>query len=187
MAGFMTAPGALRRALVGIAAAALAMAAVAGCGGGPEDDAAPVAPEIPSVPIAAPGDVVRAGPDTPAAVRRTLEGSRVIVIAFLVRGAADDDSVAASLREVRRTALGRRRVAFFVYTIGRDGGFGDLAEVLAVEQTPPVAVIGRNRRLISLWQGLVDADIIRQSIADARRTPPVRRGAPAPTVPAARP
>ncbi len=184
MAGLMTAPGARRRALVGVAAVAAALALAAGCAGDREDEAAPVAPELPSVPIAAPGEVVRAGPDTPAAVQRALAGSRVIVVAFLLRGVADDDSVGASLREVRRTGAARRGVVFFTYTIGRNGDFGDLAEVLAIEETPAVAVIGRNRRLINLWEGLVDADIIRQSIADARDTPPLRRGAPAPTLPA---
>ena len=94
-----------------------------------------MAPEIPSVPIASPGDVVRAGPDTPAAVRRALAGSRVIVIAFLVRGPADDDSVAVSLREVRGSPPARCGVAFFVFTIGKNSGFGDLPEVLAVEET----------------------------------------------------
>ena len=50
-----------------------------------------------------------------------------------------------------------------------------------------MAVIGRDRRLVNLWEGLVDADIIRQSIADARSTAPVPSGAPEPTVPAGSP
>jgi hypothetical protein len=119
-----------RAAIAG--ASALVLALAVGCGSDAEEEAAPVAPEIPSVPIASPGDVVRSGPDTPAAVRRALAGSRVIVIAFLVRAAVADDSVAVSLREVRGSPLARRGVAFFVFTIGKNSGFGDLPEVLAV-------------------------------------------------------
>lgn len=164
-----------------LGAAALAAAALfaAGCGGGDEQAAAPapapatapaaaVAPI--SAPAAAPGEPVRAGSSTPAPVARALAGTDVIVVAFLLPGAADDQAVAAALERVRGGRDGERGVTWFVYRVGRDRDFGGLADQLGVTGTPSVAVIARNRTLHNLWTGLVDADILRQSISDARAT-----------------
>lgn len=162
-----------------LGAATLAAAALfaAGCGGeeqaaAPAPVTAPAAAVAPiSAPAAAPGDPVRAGSSTPAPVARALAGSDVIVVAFLLPGAADDQAVAAALERVRRGRDGERGVTWFVYRVGRDRDFGGLADQLGVTGTPAVAVIARNRTLHNLWTGLVDADILRQSISDARATP----------------
>lgn len=163
-----------RRAIAAAAVAAGAVLLAAGCGGGGDDAQAPApaatAPAA-AVPVAvapaSPGQPVRAGASTPAPVAKALAGDGVVVVAFLVANAADDQSVAAALREVRSDARASAGVDYFVYTVGRDR-FGDLADLLGVTGTPAVAVIGRDRVLVNLWSGLVDAEILRQSVSDAR-------------------
>jgi hypothetical protein len=175
----------IRRRVIAAATAATALLIAAGCGGGGGDDAdapAPAAATAPAaaVPVAgapaAPGQPVRAGAATPAPVARALAGDGVVVVAFLVRNAADDQSVAAALREVRSDARASRGVDYFAYTVGTDD-FGDLADLLGVTGTPAVAVIGRDRTLVNLWTGLVDAEILRQSVSDARERAAANRGA----------
>lgn len=158
------------------AAAALVVAIAAGCGGS-SDDAAEVTPEVvtaepaPIFEPASPGDVVRPGSKTPPAVAKAIDGPQVVVVAFLLRGAADDDVVRQSLGSVRLSPVGRRGVRYFVYDVAAPPRFGDLPEVLGVTETPTVAVIGRDRTLTNRWVGLVDAAILRQSVADAKAAP----------------
>ncbi len=169
------------------AALAASCVLVAGCGGGgggsaesPEPAAtAPVANAAPvAVAAVGLGGTVTAGPTTPKPVAKALEGSGVVVVSFVVKGAADDDSVAAALSEVRSDARASKGVAFFTYTVGKDA-FGDLADRLGIAGTPSVAVIGRDRTLVNLWTGLVDAEILRQSVSDAADTVAANPGAPA--------
>lgn len=164
-----------RLAPLGAALAVSAALLVAGCGsGGDSADVAPAATApAAAVPVAvasvAPGQPVAAGPNTPKNVARALAGSKVVVVAFLVKGTADDDDVAAALRSVRGDARWTAGTQFFVYDVGKDT-FGDLADLLGATSTPAVAVIGRDRILTNMWTGLVDAEILRQSIADAADT-----------------
>jgi hypothetical protein len=163
-----------RRAIAAAAAAGAVLLAV-GCGGGGGDETQAPAPAATApaaaVPVAvapvSPGQPVRAGASTPAPVAKALAGDGVVVVAFLVPDAADDQSVAEALREVRSDPRAGSGVEYFVYTVGKDD-FGDLADLLGVTGTPSVAVIGRDRVLVNMWTGLVDAEILRQSVSDAR-------------------
>ena len=167
------------------AALAASAALLAGCGGGGDSaDALPpaaTAPAASAAPVAVAavglGGAVTAGPTTPKPVAKALAGSDVVVVSFVVKGVADDDSVVAAIAEVRSDARASADVAFFDYAVGNDK-FGDLADRLGVTGTPSVAVIGRDRTLINLWTGLVDADILRQSISDAADTAAAHPGAP---------
>ncbi len=173
-----------RRALAALALAGATATLATGCLGGGDDGSsdlppAGTAPAAVAAPVAvaavAPGGTVTAGPNTPKPVARALAGSRVVVVAFVVDGPADDARVRASLRAVQSERAGRS-VDFFVYRVGRDR-FGDLADLLGVTGTPAVAVIGRDRTLVNLWTGLTDAEILRQSISDAADRPAANRGA----------
>ncbi len=175
-----------RRALAALALAGATAILAAGCFGGGGDEAADVAPAgtapaVVAAPVAVaavpPGGTVAPGPNTPKDVARALAGSRVIVIAFLVKGPADDARVAASLRAVEASRTSRD-VEFFTYRVGKDK-FGDLADLLGVTGTPSIAVIGRDRVLANLWTGLTDAEILRQSISDAADTAAAHQGAAA--------
>jgi hypothetical protein len=166
-----------RRALGALALASATATLAAGCFGGGDGSSADVPPAATapaaaapvSVATVAPGGTVVAGPKTPKPVARALAGSKVVVVAFVVKGPADDASVAAALRAVQTDRGARSSARFFVYTVGKDS-FGDLADLLGVGGTPAVAVIGRDRTLVNLWTGLVDAEILRQSISDAADT-----------------
>lgn len=176
-----------RRALGALAAISATALLATGCLGGGDDASADLppaatAPAAIAAPVAvaptAPGGMVSAGPETPAPVARALAGTRVVVVAFLVNGPADDSNVAAALRSVRGDRGMAATTDFFVYRVGRDD-FGDLADRLGVTGTPSVAVIGRDRVLLNMWDGLTDAEILRQSISDAADTAAANRGAAA--------
>jgi len=166
-----------RRLTLAVALAATSALIATGCGGGGgggSDAELPVA-DIPTgtsaTPVAAapaaPGQPVRAGAATPKDVAKALAGSDVVVVAFLVEGVADDESVEDALATARASGRAASGVDWFTYRVGKDQ-FGDLADVLGVKGTPTVAVIGRDRILANLWAGLVDADILLQSISDAK-------------------
>jgi hypothetical protein len=173
-----------------VTAAAIAASVVllaSGCMGiGGGDDAgdaalpAATAPAAIAAPVAvAPatlGGPVRAGADTPKDVVAALKGGDVVVVAFLNAKAADDQAVAASLRAVQGDDVASANARFFAYRLGQDR-FGDLADLLGVEGTPSVAVIGRDRNLTNLFNGLVDAEILRQAVWDAGDTPAANPGA----------
>lgn len=174
------------RALCALALASAAAVLAAGCSGGGDESSAGTppagtAPAAVAAPVAVaavpPGGTVAPGPKTPKRVAKALAGSRVVVVAFLVDGPADDANVAAALRAVRGERLARQ-VDFFVYRVGKDK-FGDLADLLGVAGTPSIAVIGRDRTLVNLWTGLTDAEILRQSISDAADTAAANPGAAA--------
>lgn len=155
--------------------------ALAACGGGSDSAEAPAAapppalaelPDAPAQPVAV-GDTVDPGADTPAKVRAALDKSRdVVVIAFVLGGVADDERVAAAVEQASKGAPGRG-ARFFTYRVTGDrAGFGDLPDILQVDGTPAVAVIGRDRKLANLFTGLVDADIVRQAVASAKESQP---------------
>jgi hypothetical protein len=154
-----------RAAAAALVAAAL-LALGAGCGDEPsasvvtppQGEATPVV--IDPVTI---GGAVTAGPGTPAAVTRALAKDRILVIGFLIDGPADDTRVGQALDRVKSDG----RADVFVYGVGNSQGFGDLADLLGVKETPTVAVIGADGTLRNRFTGLVDAETLRQSIADA--------------------
>jgi hypothetical protein len=177
-----------------IAAAAVAGSVVllaSGCmgmGGGDEGAAGDAAPPSATAPaaVAAPvavapatlGGPVRAAANTPKDVAAALKGDDVVVVAFLNGKAADDAKVAQAVRDAQADSVVSDDTQFFVYTLGRKK-FGDLADVLGVEGTPSVAVIGRDRNLKNLFTGLIDGDILRQAIWDAADTAAAHIGDPA--------
>lgn len=173
----------LALALTG-ASSVLALGLVAGCGGGtaatavadPSANAAALA-SVPRVSRpTAPGDVVRPGPGTPKAVAQALTKGQAVVVAFLMPGVADDDAVRQALRTAKSSPVGRG-VKVFTYTLRDSKRFGDLPELLDVTITPSVIVIGRDRRMINLFRGLSDADLIRQAMSDAKSSAPGRASA----------
>ena len=156
-----------------------------GCMGGGDDAAdaslpAATAPAAAAAPVAVTaatlGGPVRAGASTPKDVVAALKGDDVVVIAFVVKNAADDQAVAAALAAVRSDSVAASQAKFFVYSIGTTP-FGDLADLLGIAGSPSVAVIGRDRNLTNLFPGLVDAEILRQAISDAADTPAANLGA----------
>ena len=155
-----------RAAIAALAAAAL-LALGSACGEDPSASVVTPPQGEPSPTVVNPvgvGGVVTPGPATPAAVTRALAKDEIIVIGFLIDGAAEDARVADALDRVE----GDGRAHVFVYGVGNSQGFGDLADLLGVTGTPTVAVIGADGTLRNRLTGLVDAEVLRQSVADAR-------------------
>lgn len=170
-------PGRRTRAALAVATAGLALA-LAACGGdgdaaGVDPAASPDVPAIAAAPVApAPsgpltqGDVVTPGKKTPAGVKAAL-GKRPVVLAFVYGRSRDEQAVRAAVGKVRASSTGTG-VAFFVYDVSKRGGFGDLTTRVAVTETPAVVVIGADGRVANLWTGLVDAEMLTQSVAAAK-------------------
>lgn len=172
--------GALAATCVSVLAIALS-----GCGGaGGVDPSAPgAAPATtPVVAAAGPsaaaptgplnqGDLVAPGAKTPKPVVAALKSGKPVVIAFLYGGAADEAVVGRAVSKVRRSVTGRG-VRYFVYDVSRNSGFGDLPTRLGVTETPCVAVIGRDARVVNIWTGLIDAEMLGESVASAKDTGP---------------
>lgn len=170
-----------RRGALALATATLGLA-VAGCGGGAGgvDPSAPAAGPTPTVAAVASaaatvpvgqGDEVTPGPKTPKAVKAALASGRPVVIGFLYGDTADEKLVGAAVRAASRTGTGRG-VDYFVYDVSRKSGFGDLPARLGITETPCVVVIGRDGRVVNVWTGLVDTDMLTQSIASAKESGP---------------
>lgn len=179
----------MRYRIVAAAVASSVVLLASGCMGGGGDSASgdaalpsATAPAAVATPVAvAPatlGGAVHAGPDTPKDVVAALKGNAVIVVAFLNGKAADDQKVAKAVRDAQADTVVSDGTRFFVYTLGKKK-FGDLADLLGVEGTPSVAIVGRDRNLTNLFTGLVDGDILRQAIWDAADTAAAHPGAPA--------
>jgi hypothetical protein len=158
----------VRRVLAAVACAA-AIAATAACGSGGDDSQDPVAQApattAPAVDVTAPvavGQKLMPGTATPDAVTRALASGDTVLLAFLANGPAEDGAVRVSLGRIH----GARDVRKFVYD-GAGHGAGDLVEALSVVETPTVAVVDGSGRISSRWVGLVDAEMMRQAIADA--------------------
>lgn len=172
--GFPPRRGARAALTVAAAGLALSLAACGGDGGAagvapaadpgvPAAAAAPVAP-APSGPLTQ-GDVVTPGKRTPAAVRKAL-GSRPVVLAFVYGRSRDEVAVRKAVAKVRASSTGSG-VAFFVYDVSTRG-FGDVTTRVAVTETPSVVVIGADGRVANVWTGLVDAEMLTQSVSAAK-------------------
>lgn len=163
-------------------AAALGATVLAGCGSDePEVVHVPAAAAPTLVPAATParvGEVVSATDRTPASVRAALAAGDAVVVGILMPGVADDESVQEAIADLRGRTSAAGDVSIFTFTLDKPRAFGDLPDVLDIDGTPSVAVIGRDNTLVNLWRGLVDADLLAQSVDDARdRTPVARRSA----------
>lgn len=168
-----------RALLTVLACGALAFAA--GCGGDGDSAGAgaattPAPAAAPAVPVRsgplAPGDAITPAADTPARVARALRTGRPVVIAFLLGGVADDDAVRAALRDVSTSGPTRRGVEYVIYDVASQRDFGDLPGLLDVTGTPTVVVVARDRTIVNVWTGLVDAEMLRQSVVQAQESAP---------------
>lgn len=164
-------------ALLAVPAAAAVMA-LGACGGGSSDTAS-ADPAAASTATAAAtagplvtGSVVTPGESTPRVVSRALKAGRPLVVTFVLGGVADDDAVRAAVREVSRRGPTARGVVYATYDVAARRDFGDLPNRLDITGTPTVVVIGRDGQVVNVWSGLVDADMLRQSVARAQEAVP---------------
>ena len=126
-----------------------------------------------SVAIAAPlspSDRVIPTDRTPGLATSILKSPNLVsVFSFTLPGAADDDAVATAVRSTARSSTAGPDLRIFMYTVTHPGRFGDLPEILNVEGSPSVIVV-RDGQVVARWLGLVDTQVIRQSIRDASKS-----------------
>ncbi len=117
------------------------------------------------------GDQVTPSKNTPAVVKSSLRSDGPVVIAFLLPGITEDEIVQKRLNTLRQNTK-FRDTKFIVYRITAKTNLGDLPTMFSVKYTPAVAVIQGDDKLANVWRGLVDEDIIAQSLIDARAAVP---------------
>lgn len=117
------------------------------------------------------GDVVAPSKETPAVIKTALQGDGPVVVAFLLPGITEDEIVQKRLNNLQRES-GFRDTKFVVYRITRKTKLGDLPGMFDVKYTPAVAVIQGDDKLSNVWRGMVDEDIIAESLIDARAAIP---------------
>ncbi len=117
------------------------------------------------------GDQVTPGKTTPAIIKTALRGNGPVVVAFLLPGITEDEIVQKRLTRLQRQGQ-FRDTKFVVYRITGTTKLGDLPGMFDLKYTPAVAVIQGDNKLSNVWRGLVDEDIIAQSLIDARGAVP---------------
>lgn len=108
---------------------------------------------------------------TPAAVKAALQGEHPVVVAFLLPGITEDEIVQKRLNNLQKEAK-FRDAKFVIYRVQKKTKLGDLPDRLDIRYTPAVAVFQSDDKLSNVWRGLVDEDIIAQSLLDARDAVP---------------
>ena len=117
------------------------------------------------------GDRVVVTTKTPPVVRRALNSGGPVVVAFLLPGMTEDEIVQKRLNSLQKEGK-FKDAKFVVFRITNGTRLGDLPTMFDVKYTPAVAVIQGDDRLSNVWRGLVDEDIIAQSLIDARAAVP---------------
>lgn len=131
-------------------------------------------------PVAVPVHVATATPagarvvtdaQTPAAVTDALRNQQIVVVAFVERGQADDDAVAAAVAGLASPQQAIAGVRYLVYDVNTGDRYGDLATLLGVTSTPSVVIIGSDGRIANTWTGYVDASVIAAALDAAIAAP----------------
>jgi hypothetical protein len=117
------------------------------------------------------GERVVPSKQTPAVVKSALQSRGPVVVAFLLPGITEDEIVQKRLNALQRNR-GFRDTKFIVYRITGKTKLGDLPAMFDIKYTPAVAVIQGDDKLSNVWRGMVDEDIIAQSLIDARNAVP---------------
>ncbi len=117
------------------------------------------------------GQPVVASAKTPPPVKRALAKGGPVVVAFLLPGMTEDEIVQKRLNNLQRQGK-FKDTTFIVYRITNSTRLGDLPTMFDVKYTPAVAVVQGDDKLSNVWRGLVDEDIIAQSLIDARAAVP---------------
>jgi hypothetical protein len=113
----------------------------------------------------APGKAPGAVAGLPVSLARAFAARKVVVLFFAGKG-GDDALTADSVRRVR--AASRRRVAVFMDKLSHLSDYRRVVEGLDVSQSPSIVLVGRDRRA-RLYEGYVDAESLRQYVADVAR------------------
>ena len=105
--------------------------------------------------------------ETPGFIKRPLHEKRGVILLVYVQGAADDDAMLASFREVKK--LYAADAAFYTFESQDVAKTGDLLTQLHATSPPLFAIIGPDGTVDELYTGWVDEKVMEQRVDDAVR------------------
>jgi len=129
-----------------------------------------------------PGEAIQLGKDAPASVKKALKANKPVVISFLLPNVTEDEIVRSRLAALQKRSK-YANTTFLTFRITSASDLGDLPDSLGVRSTPTVVVVQRDNKLSNTWRGLVDQEMIAQSIDDAQSAVPTAMSLPAHTGP----
>ncbi len=104
----------------------------------------------------------------PVAVSSALEAGKVVTLVFTRTGAADDVATRRSVRELRKSFSGNRRVVIIEDSINSVADYRLVLAGVGVSQSPSILVLRKDRQP-RLLEGYIDEGSLRQHVADALR------------------
>lgn len=126
---------------------------------------------VSSVGALGPGEKLPTDKKMPPAVTNALKGKTPVVVAFLLPGITEDNIVLQRLRDLHKDRK-FSDTKVLIYKVTPESKLYELPETLDMTSTPLVAVFQSDGKLSNTWRGLVDKDLIAQSVIDARRDVP---------------
>jgi hypothetical protein len=105
--------------------------------------------------------------DTPGFIKRPLHEKRGVILLVYVQGAADDEAMLASFREVEK--MYAADASFFSFESQDVRKTGDVLSQLHATSPPLFAIIAPDGTVDELYTGWVDEKVMEQRVADAVR------------------
>jgi hypothetical protein len=170
-----------RTVIIGAVVALLVVVAIirfAGSGGGSSGSngtvaqslGAPTAVPVHVASVTPPGARVQTDAQTPAVITDALRNQEIVVIAFVMKGQADDDAVASAIAGLAAPQQSIAGVKYVVYDVSKGNHYGDLATILGVTSTPSVVIIGSDGKIANSWTGFVDGAVIQAALSQVITT-----------------
>ena len=120
----------------------------------------------------APGEAVPTDKTLPKVLRDELaKHDGPVVAGFVLPGVNEDDRVAEWLQALREDPK-FKDTTVLIYKITPQSRLKDVPDVLDLTSTPVVAVFEKNGKIAATWRGIVDKDMLAQSVVDARTNTP---------------
>lgn len=120
----------------------------------------------------APGETVPEQTVLPPVLQKELaKGNGPVVAGFVLPGVNEDMKVAEWLSELNKDPK-FSDTKVLVYRITPRTKLKDIPKILDMTSTPVVAVFQQDGKIAATWRGIVDSEMLRQSVIDARKNIP---------------
>jgi hypothetical protein len=120
----------------------------------------------------APGETVPTDKTLPKILRDELaKHDGPVVAGFVLPGVNEDDRVTEWLNALRSDPK-FKDTSVLIYKITPQSRLKDIPDVLDITSTPVVAVFEKNGKIAATWRGIVDKEMLAQSVIDARTNTP---------------
>lgn len=120
----------------------------------------------------APGETVPTDKTLPKVLRDELaKHDGPVVAGFVLPGVNEDDRVTEWLKDLQKDPK-FKDTSVLIYKITPQSRLKDIPDVLEMTSTPVVAVFEKNGKIAATWRGIVDKEMLAQSVIDARTNTP---------------